>query len=302
MLMVKGLSERRFGQIVKEILATHTYMPWNKKEKQFTYEIYADYQDRLGYRAIKEIAKSDDPMGTFYDQLNLDDSYAFSWVLEQVEENWDEDKYDEYSTVEDMVKDWVEEHVNFKFPFDHYLNQDIDVNIILETPKDRCHLTNGFLGWEGNPAETIDEASSILWLVRQQGYTKTDLNKLVRNEIHKDNKFLKSVHSECINIASSCNALTFLVKMTLKEFIDLKQTPRKLTLSKDTTCGLYDPFSGGGSILEIQLEKPVTIPANLASIEVDGERRYSIKEVYGTDSRLWTGKLLPKPARKKAIC
>lgn len=40
--------------------------------------------------------------------------------------------------------------------------------------------------------------SSILWLVKQQGYTKTQLNNAIRKQDFSNSKFLESIYEECI--------------------------------------------------------------------------------------------------------
>jgi hypothetical protein len=154
--------------------------------------------------------------------------------------------------------------------------------------------------YNGTYGETIDENASILWLAKQQGYKKSDLNKALRNEEYKDSKLLKSIRTEIVNCSSHMNVLTFCVEMTLEEAINLNNrikeeeplnksyNPKErkgkdcITISKDTTCGLYDPWSGAGSVLEIELEKDVVLPLKyIDSALPDGCRgSYSINEVY----------------------
>jgi hypothetical protein len=102
------------------------------------------------------------------------------------------------------------------------------------------------------------------------------------------------------------NVLSFLAKMTLEEYFKLHKaigieksknkscypTERKgrgyITLSKMTTCGLYDPFSGASGLLEIKLDKDVRLPIRLIeSAKQDGARGYSIQEIFGVTSALW---------------
>ena len=77
---------------------------------------------------------------------------------------------------------------------------------------------------------------------------------------------------------SGMGALTFLLKMNLRDLIKLNEliklqesdgvyydaTKRpdcgKITISKDTVCGLYDSWNGGGSYFDIELEKDVVLP------------------------------------------
>ena len=64
---------------------------------------------------------------------------------------------------------------------------------------------------------------------------------------------------------------------------------RHVVLSKDTACGLYDNWSGAGSVLEIELEKDVVLPLKfISSAWPDGGRGYSVANVYGICSSFWT--------------
>ena len=64
-----------------------------------------------------------------------------------------------------------------------------------------------------------------------------------------------------------------------------------IVIDKKVECGLFDPWEGGGSVLEIACEKDVEIPfENIWKFYIDESRsnRYdSIHNVYGTDSTIW---------------
>ena len=129
--------------------------------------------------------------------------------------------------------------------------------------------------WYGNKqGEPIDEKASLVWLANQQGYTKEQLEQtLDQGDMANPKGFLQSVRVECANMSSHMQTLTFLVSMTLEQLLELNEMlaerekvgheydARKrpdcgtITLGKETECGLYDPWNGGGSVLEIQLEK-----------------------------------------------
>ena len=84
--------------------------------------------------------------------------------------------------------------------------------------------------------------------------------------------------------------------MTLGQAIALKEQMESnpngsVVLEKKVECGLFDPWSGGGSVLEIACEKDVEIPFdNIWKFYIDEKRsnRYdSIHNVYGTDNSIW---------------
>ena len=175
------------------------------------------------------------------------------------------------------------------------------------------------LNWYGNSGDgSIDETSSMLWLAKTQGKA-TALRKACKKAHRNDgyyvdreedkDKFIESCIQEFENLSSHMGTVTFLVKMSLFQLFDLlelqnneydekgKYDPRKneksksyITLGKDTMCGLFDNWNGGGSLLEIELEKDVKLPIKYAVFSVDGCKmygRYDIGEVYGMSSSAW---------------
>ena len=113
---------------------------------------------------------------------------------------------------------------------------------------------------------------------------------------------------ECANLPSHMATVTFLVKMTLEQLIDLNRCIRLqdrngrnydasknpycgyIVLGKSTMCGLFDPWSGGGSILEVQLERDVRLPIRyIWSAHPDGYGYggYGVGDVYGLCGSAW---------------
>lgn len=159
--------------------------------------------------------------------------------------------------------------------------------------------------------EAMDDRASLVWLAKQQGYTNGQLRKaLDEGDMTNPEGFLQSCRVEAANMASHMQTLTFLVTMTLHDLIRLNEVlhwrekdgrvydNRKypycgyIIIDKKCDCGLYDPWSGGGSVLEIQLEKDVKLPIKyIRSALPDGGDGYSIDSVYGLCSSAWHGKV-----------
>jgi len=281
------LPKKEIIEIITDILEIHTCL---KKQKNGSYEgeIEADYRDELSNEQIIKICESNEPMETFYEMFEIieaeDDSW--SWVFNTVKEKWDNDII-EYSEVENIIVDYLNENLSFNFDYDHYLHQDICIDIIVDTGGGNYDYTlNNWLTWDAREEE-IDDDSSVLWLVQQQGYTKKQLKSLIDEGNDFNSKFLKSIRIELINVSTHMSCLVFLQKWTLKEFIDYKENPIDINIPLRTTCGLYDAWNGAGSVLEIQLEKSIIIPKDFAQPDVDGIRGYGIKEIYGINSCLW---------------
>lgn len=129
----------------------------------------------------------------------------------------------------------------------------------------------------------------------------------VDRDKNKD-KFIESCIQEFENLPSHMATVTFLVKMPLFDLFDLielqnkeydekgKYDPRKneksksyIVLGKETMCGLYDSWSGGGSVLEVELDKDVKLPIKYAIFCVEGCKMhgYDIDEVYGLIDSCW---------------
>lgn len=276
----------------------------------FHTEIYADYRDEFSDETVRKICRSEAPRETFDEKIfesfeNAEMEYE-NELLEKIREREEIAAALESGALdEDELPDYVREHHYVKLPYDHYLNQDLIIDIIVDAGDGNSDFTinQPFASWDGRNDKIIDENSAILWLARQQGYKKSELTQALRDQECRQSKFLKSVLQEVENTSTHMNALTFLVKMTLKEWFKLHDAikqedqhhPKRskgrgfVMLDKTTTCGLYDPWGGAGSVLEIQLERDVRLPIRfIDSAWPDGARGYSVTEIYGLCSSAWT--------------
>ena len=315
-------------QIVKETIE-NKMCAWQKKPDGYYHEeIYADYRDEMEDSTLKEIMKSEDPEQTFYEKM-------FEWYQDaewEIERNLLEAVVASIETAaptetydEDEIKDEIRELVSIDYPYEHFLKQEFCVNIFVDTGDGNYDyvLNCVYPHYNGRCGETIDDKASILWLARQQGYTKTDLNKALRKGDIKDpHGFLESMRQEVINHGSHMAILTFLARMTLEEIFELNELLKLqdrnghfydaekrpycgyILIDKKAECGLYDPWGGGGSILELQLEKDVRLPIRfIRSATVDGGDGYSIRNIYGTDSSIYRYviKKIHAPKEKKGV-
>ena len=118
--------------------------------------------------------------------------------------------------------------------------------------------------------------------------------------------FLESCRVECANLASHMATVTFLVRMTLEDLMELNRLVQHqdvnghqydatknpycgyIIIDKNTETGLYDPWHGGGSCFEIELEKDVRLPIKyIRSALPDGGDGYSVGKVYGMCGSAW---------------
>lgn len=282
----------------------------NKNEEGlYELDIYADYRDEMDNKTATEILSSKFPMDTFYEKINYwymdSEMYAISDLEKDITDAYPDEKFDE-----DELREMLYEMVQINYPYNHFLKQEFCVNIMLDTGDGNYDYTLNAHHpcWYGNrQGEPIDEKASLVWLAKQQGYTKEQLEKaLDEGDMANPKGLLQSIRVECANMTSHMQTLTFLVSMTLEQLIQLNEmialqdkdghkydaTKRPdcgtITLAKNTETGLYDPWNGGGSVLEIQLEKDVEIPIKfIRSALPDGGDGYSICGVYGLISSAW---------------
>ena len=284
----------------------------------FSGEIDADYRDELSEETAGEICRSQNPWEAFYEML--DEGYSEyacelrEQVCAEIELVLADGRFDGLSDDErEYIRDMVLELVYFDYPAEHYLKQDFCVNIMMNTGDGNYDyaLNSVYPCWYGNCGERIDSKAGIVWLAGSQGYTKTQLWKALQDgDTANPEGFLDSMRVELANLPSSMSAVTFLVRMTLEQLMELntailwrdKQSVHYDTaknpycgyviLGKETRTGLFDPWVGGGSVLGIELEKDVRIPVKLIRCALpDGggyRYEYSAGSVYGLCESAWT--------------
>ena len=235
--------------------------------------------------------------------------YVIYWYIDRIEK-W-------HKKIK-RIQVWDKENTYFYYNAEDF-NNEIKVNIMVDCGNWNYDcVCDNVLNWYGNSGDgSIDKESSMLWLAKTQGKA-TALRKACK-QVHRDDgyyvdrdknkdKFIESCIQEFENLPSHMATVTFLVKMSLFELFDLielqnkeydekgKYDPRKneksksyIVLGKETMCGLYDSWSGGGSVLEVELDKDVKLPIKYAIFCVEGCKMhgYDIDEVYGLIDSCW---------------
>ena len=207
---------------------------------------------------------------------------------------------DEYSA-EEIVEDIGGIEVNFDAA--EFLNHDYHLNFILGTSEER-NYSWGLIGrcFCQKEVREDDFKNCLCYLIRQQGHSVEDVILGYRRKVNgierKQCMFVDSVIEELTQATSitGSTALTVCVSGSGKDLLDLLDAVYKkdksLVFSRRTTVGLFDPFCGGGSLLEIALEKPFEIPAHMVyDIQVEGAntqcRGYTVDSVYGLIGYVW---------------
>lgn len=261
----------------------------------FVYRFSANPTDRLTDAQLQAIEDAEGSQwDAFYEQH---DRILGTWVetvwpilMEALRAAWvTHNASDAWATVEDAVQDRLFDLVAFAFDPNSWLKQTVYVNLIVNTGDENYDFTCNNLLDCAESSAPLPPQSSLLWLAQQQGYTAHDLARAMRNQTFSDSAFLRSVYEECANTTTSMNALTFFVAMPLTQYLALLDGSDDLILPAHTACGLWDPWNGAGSVLDIVLTRPVTIPRAIAQPACDGHRgHYSVADTYGMLRRFWT--------------
>ena len=301
---------------IKEIIETNEY-----PNEDGGIEMYLDYRDTLSDSTLYDIMTADNPREYFDELLSdwtIDGSLYYENELERtIKRNLTHDEIDFFDEYTEEICDWFQENYYFYYDANHY-NKTIKVNIMLDTGNCNSDFTRdnilNYASYYSNGGKDLKD-SSIMWLARQQkkaGNLRKAIKKVSDGEnIFFEDKFIESTIEELENLPSYMATLTFLVNMKLFDYFDLRDAmnaekklnnsytfaDRKgkgtITISKDTMCGLFDVWSGGGSLLEIELDKDVVLPIKCiwhAEIETGkSEYGYSVDSVYGLVGSAWDG-------------
>lgn len=204
------------------------------------------------------------------------------------------------------------------------------VNIMLATPAEQNHdmgaipdmFSQGDIAYLNRilqrmtPDERTDHFDNALtYLIYQQGHTLSEVADSLLAGKETDNSFVKSVVSELQEYPDySMGELTALVKLDKDSLsvIDAvaKNGEQELTLSTNTRIGIFNEWSGAGSELDIQLEKPLSFPADMVrNVQVEMRRAgeylhgWTVNETYGLVGSEWKGELAvsSEPSRAAEI-
>lgn len=301
-------------KIAIEFLEDYTYPFQKNDDGTYSFELYANCDDSLSDKQIAKIVQEADPEMTMFELL--DEAYMEAvWYEEDnirsALQTYLFDNYPDIDADDESLWEVVRDCVLISPPYDHYWNQEVCVDIMMDTGDGNYDFTLNphYPCYYGNGQEcTIDDLSSVVWLVKQQGYKKSQLLNTFKGDAENETSpLLKSIYIEEANLPSHMATLTFMVRMTVRQlaeinklvrlqdrnghFYDAKKNPYcgYIVLDKSTPCGLFDSWSGGGSVLEIQLERDVRIPAKFIWRAVpDGAGPgYSIGSVYGMCESVW---------------
>ena len=282
---------------------------WRKNANgEYHFEIDFDYRDEIEDSIAQEILNNISPRDTLIERL-WDRYQEQEWdiidnLVDDFKEKVDPKLLEDANIIEDGnlddgdIRDEIMDLMYVDYPVDWAEDQEFCFNIIVSNGDDNYDFwLNEHIVDEDGKVDENAEKSGLVWLAKQQGYTLEEVVEALNcnGAIHQMKPFLSSINNEVYN-SYGCEALTFCVEMTLGQAIGLKEKMKSnpngsIVIDKRVECGLFDPWSGGGSVLEIACEKDVEIPfENIWKFYIDESRSRnydSIHNVYGTDSSLW---------------
>ena len=296
---------------IVEIIDRETYID-ERSDNEFGYEIHIHYDEELSDNQLAKISRSDNPREEA-------DEHFEEWRFNS--ENWywgelyktitSELENEEIEYDDDELCDWINDHVYWYLP-EKVWNQDVDVVVALDTGDANSDFTEcNILNWYGtsggyNPDGELSDVSPIRYIAETQGkldevermidYERGDVYRYYNQNF---SKFTKSICQELYNGSSHMLSFVFLLQMTLKDFCTLREQMKEkkgsIQIDPKTMCGLYDIWGGGGSVLEVELEKEINLPVDKiweAWIDCRGcnanGHGYGVYDVYGFNSKPYT--------------
>lgn len=240
----------------------------------------------------------DDDLDNCFDMeygINID---AFNIVSDDVRRTFEDDDDFDIDEVEDLIID------NFKITTDLY-DATVEIAVI---------INHGDLNYDYSLHDVLNqdgkhlEDTGIYWLAKQQGKATLLAQALKDRQTKTSDTFVDSCVEELTNNTYHSNsALTVCTKIKWGDLIKLKTEieafrkseniylptkcedarfrDNKLTVSKDCTVGLFDYMCGGGSTMDIVVDKEIEIPVQfihkMMPFRGKANTGYTPDDVYG---------------------
>lgn len=141
-------------------------------------------------------------------------------------------------------------------------------------------------------SQVSDDYTTIDWLLKTQGYTR---NQLFQTNTRKTSKFLTSLYEELYDFTTELYNMELIAIPDTTDFEAILAVANKNGIIRKTTSfGLFDKINGGGSGLNIELEKDIHLDPNAPLIEVKlaickEPYHYTPEPVYGLMRKYFSG-------------
>lgn len=190
-----------------------------------------------------------------------------------------------YIDLLDIFGDMISYDINAAQLLDHSRFEDLTLHFPEDEGITDTSIYNNFIEIFDTPTFLeVPRVTTLDWLLNTQDYTREDL----RSE-DKRNKsvFLKTLYEELFDYVSS-EAIAYSHLIALPESTDFNAilslaTKREVILKKNTQFGLFDPFNGSGSGIDITLEKDILMNEKTLK-DYDTYLTYSYNNKFGNYS------------------
>lgn len=213
------------------------------------------------------------------------------------------------SEIWDLLLETFFESFNIHINFDSILDSNVNVNVIFNFYNDvNTDFTGN--GWMRYLFKSQGYKLSEYPLIKHTGtyYSLYSNKKFESSEFEKINKcnskFIKSIYNECYNMPNEyIRMLTACVKMSINDYLRIYSSLNSndnfvLCIDKNAMLGLFNNWSGSGSMLDIELERQLNINnknINMIQLEsrygskLENNRSYgyTVNEVYGMGDGAW---------------
>lgn len=190
-----------------------------------------------------------------------------------------------YISLLDIFDDMISYDINASQLLDHSRFEDLTLHFPEDGNITDTSIYNNFIEIFDTPKFLeVPRVTTLDWLLNTQGYTREDLQS---EDKRNKSVFLKSLYEELFDYVSS-DAIAYSHLIALPESNDFNAilslaTKRNIIIKKNTPFGLFDPFNGSGSGLDIKLEKDILVNKTTLK-DYDTYLTYSYSNTFGNYS------------------
>ena len=211
----------------------------------------------------------------------LTDEEASPFTADEIMEEFNDAIYDDRLSVYEAIGYYGVDPNAIKY-FPDYVTIDVFINPAVKLPYDSEDLTVEFMK---------NNCKVICDLLQSGGISIEEFIDAYKNDdLESLGKFGKSVAEDMEEGWTDVMMwLTACAKVPLEDYCKLASGQAStISINPGIQCfGLYNPYDGGGTPIEIELQSPFTVSANNVEYQIDTESTrkgsigYTIREVYG---------------------
>lgn len=263
----------------------------DKYDDNFTETLYWDYRDELSATAqetiLKEALQNDTSFeneATWYVQENMEWLPDYEKINEFYERNPDLEEDDDFYL--ELFNDYIETDHNVETLLRNSAPEDMTIYFGQNWDDDYHAIEERY-----NDNDTT-VSTPIEWLIATQGYAPEDLTN---EETVLKSPFLTSLSEELYDYDTELDGMQLIAIPDSNDFEAILAVARKQGVIKaSTTFGLFNRIHGGGSGLDIELEKDIQLDESAPLHDITLAYRnnsydYSPDAVYGLVRKKFTG-------------